>query len=99
MPEQLFVYGTLAPGRPNAHVLADVPGARRPATISGSLYDRGRPGNAKSVPHTSLSGDACGTLSAMTGPASSRWVSVGRISAGLPCDSRIGPCARRRTPG
>lgn len=41
MPEHLFVYGTLAPGRPNAHVLADVPGTWRPAVISGSLEARG----------------------------------------------------------
>ncbi|GAA4261020.1 gamma-glutamylcyclotransferase family protein [Dietzia aurantiaca] len=41
MPEHLFVYGILAPGRPNAHVLAEVPGTWRPATISGSLYERG----------------------------------------------------------
>lgn len=52
MPEQLFVYGTLAPGRPNAHVLADVPGTWRPATISGSPYECGRPSNPKSVPRT-----------------------------------------------
>lgn len=39
MPEHLFVYGTLAPGRPNAHVLAEVPGTWRPATISDSPYE------------------------------------------------------------
>lgn len=41
MPQHFFVYGTLAPGRPNAHVLADIPGTWRPARISGSLHERG----------------------------------------------------------
>lgn len=41
MIEHLFVYGTLAPGRPNAHVMADIPGTWHPGTISGSLYERG----------------------------------------------------------
>ena len=39
--EYLFVYGTLAPGRPNEHVLADVPGSWEPATVRGELVDRG----------------------------------------------------------
>lgn len=33
MIEYLFVYGTLAPGRPNAHVSGNVPGAWEPATV------------------------------------------------------------------
>ena len=37
MTHRLFVYGTLAPGRPNAHVLAHVPGQWQPATVSGTL--------------------------------------------------------------
>lgn len=41
MSEQLFVYGTLAPGRPNAHILADVKGIWTPATIRGRLSEQG----------------------------------------------------------
>lgn len=42
MTEYLFVYGTLAPGRENAHVLAGVPGTWEPATIRGILFPNGR---------------------------------------------------------
>jgi gamma-glutamylcyclotransferase (GGCT)/AIG2-like uncharacterized protein YtfP len=38
---RLFVYGTLAPGRPNEHVLAEVPGTWEPASVAGHLYERG----------------------------------------------------------
>lgn len=41
MTDRLFVYGTLAPGRPNEHVLADVPGEWRPATVTGRLFQEG----------------------------------------------------------
>lgn len=41
MPNRLFVYGTLAPGRPNEHVLADVPGSWQPATVTGTLLQEG----------------------------------------------------------
>ncbi|UNK48740.1 gamma-glutamylcyclotransferase [Lysobacter sp. S4-A87] len=41
MSNRLFVYGTLAPGRPNAHVLADVPGTWEPATVRGTLLQQG----------------------------------------------------------
>jgi gamma-glutamylcyclotransferase (GGCT)/AIG2-like uncharacterized protein YtfP len=41
MVDRLFVYGTLAPGRPNEHVLADVPGTWEPATVRGKLVDDG----------------------------------------------------------
>jgi len=39
--QRLFVYGTLAPGRPNEHVLADVPGKWEPATVRGRLLPEG----------------------------------------------------------
>ncbi|MEL7371660.1 MAG: gamma-glutamylcyclotransferase family protein [Myxococcota bacterium] len=39
--ERLFVYGTLAPGRPNAHILADVPGTWTPGYVRGRLVDEG----------------------------------------------------------
>lgn len=38
---RLFVYGTLAPGRPNEHVLAEVPGEWQPATVTGTLLQEG----------------------------------------------------------
>jgi gamma-glutamylcyclotransferase (GGCT)/AIG2-like uncharacterized protein YtfP len=38
---RLFVYGTLAPGRPNEHILRIVPGTWEPATVTGRLIDRG----------------------------------------------------------
>ena len=41
MPDRLFVYGTLAPGRSNAHVLATVPGTWEPATVRGTLFPEG----------------------------------------------------------
>jgi gamma-glutamylcyclotransferase (GGCT)/AIG2-like uncharacterized protein YtfP len=41
MIHRLFVYGTLAPGRPNEHVLADVPGIWEPATVRGTLLPEG----------------------------------------------------------
>ena len=41
MPDRLFVYGTLAPGRSNAHVLAPIPGAWEPATVTGTLLPEG----------------------------------------------------------
>jgi gamma-glutamylcyclotransferase (GGCT)/AIG2-like uncharacterized protein YtfP len=41
MTHRLFVYGTLAPGRPNAHVLAEVPGTWEPATVTGTLRQEG----------------------------------------------------------
>jgi len=41
MTHRLFVYGTLAPGRPNAHVLADVPGTWEPASVTGTLHAEG----------------------------------------------------------
>lgn len=41
MTHRLFVYGTLAPGRPNEHVLADIPGTWEPATVRGTLHAEG----------------------------------------------------------
>jgi gamma-glutamylcyclotransferase (GGCT)/AIG2-like uncharacterized protein YtfP len=41
MTQRLFVYGTLAPGRPNEHVLADVPGTWELATVRGRLLQQG----------------------------------------------------------
>jgi gamma-glutamylcyclotransferase (GGCT)/AIG2-like uncharacterized protein YtfP len=41
MTHRLFVYGTLAPGRPNEHILADVPGEWEPASVTGKLFQEG----------------------------------------------------------
>jgi len=39
MSHRLFVYGTLAPGRSNAHVLASVPGTWERAHVCGTVLD------------------------------------------------------------
>ena len=39
--DRLAVYGSLAPGRPNAHVLAEVPGRWIEGTVRGELRDAG----------------------------------------------------------
>ncbi|MGH3347194.1 MAG: gamma-glutamylcyclotransferase family protein, partial [Nocardioides sp.] len=36
-PPRLFAYGSLAPGRPNAHILDDLAGTWEPATTTGHL--------------------------------------------------------------
>jgi gamma-glutamylcyclotransferase (GGCT)/AIG2-like uncharacterized protein YtfP len=41
MTNRLFVYGTLAPGRPNEHVLAGIPGRWEAATVRGTLLQEG----------------------------------------------------------
>ena len=41
MIERLFVYGTLAPGRPNEHVLSAIGGSWEAASVSGSLRQEG----------------------------------------------------------
>lgn len=38
---KLFVYGTLAPGRPNEHILSDIEGTWESATVKGHLYKKG----------------------------------------------------------
>ncbi len=37
---KLFVYGTLAPGKPNEHVLAQLAGNWQEASVKGILYDQ-----------------------------------------------------------
>ena len=41
MIEHLFVYGSLAPGRPNEHVLSEVEGSWETASVTGSLRQEG----------------------------------------------------------
>ena len=38
---RLFVYGSLAPGRPNEHVLSAVGGEWEEAVVKGTLHDEG----------------------------------------------------------
>lgn len=40
-PPRLFVYGTLAPGRPNEGVLSSIGGHWQPGTINGALREAG----------------------------------------------------------
>ncbi|WP_064603781.1 gamma-glutamylcyclotransferase family protein [Photobacterium sp. J15] len=39
--EKLFVYGTLGPGRPNAHVMEAIGGTWADATVNGKLREAG----------------------------------------------------------
>ncbi|MEL6319316.1 MAG: gamma-glutamylcyclotransferase [Cyanobacteria bacterium J06626_14] len=39
--QRLFVYGTLAPGRPNAHVLEEIGGSWQSASVWGRLHQAG----------------------------------------------------------
>ena len=39
--QHLFVYGTLAPGQPNEHVLTNIGGTWEPATVKGHLKEHG----------------------------------------------------------
>lgn len=41
MIDRLFVYGTLAPGRPNEHVLSGVAGTWTPGVVKGELTQHG----------------------------------------------------------
>ncbi len=41
MIERIFVYGTLAPGRPNDHVLSAIGGSWDAASVTGSLRQEG----------------------------------------------------------
>ena len=41
MMERIFIYGSLAPGRDNEHVMADIPGKWEPATVTGRLLQEG----------------------------------------------------------
>ncbi len=40
-PQRLFVYGTLAPGQPNQHLLAQLAGEWTPASVMGYLHEKG----------------------------------------------------------
>ncbi|MEM8930957.1 MAG: gamma-glutamylcyclotransferase family protein [Acidobacteriota bacterium] len=39
--ERLFIYGSLQPGGPNEHVLADLDGTWQPASLRGRLIEQG----------------------------------------------------------
>lgn len=41
MAEKLFIYGTLAPGRPNEHIMDPIDGTWEPATVKGHLCEGG----------------------------------------------------------
>lgn len=55
--QHFFVYGTLAPGRPNEHVLAELAGTWRPASVRGALRELGW-GAAQGFPGIVLDGGA-----------------------------------------
>lgn len=39
--QKLFIYGTLAPGRPNEHKLSDIEGSWQKAFVKGRLEEKG----------------------------------------------------------
>ena len=39
--ERLFIYGSLQPGGPNEHVLAEIGGDWQPAVVKGNLLEKG----------------------------------------------------------
>lgn len=39
--DTLFVYGTLCPGRPNAHIMENIGGTWEPGYVNGSLEEKG----------------------------------------------------------
>lgn len=41
MINKLFIYGTLAPGRPNEHVLKDLQGTWQHGSVTGILHQQG----------------------------------------------------------
>ena len=41
MIQRLFVYGTLAPGRTNEHLLKEIDGSWQDATVTGTLHPEG----------------------------------------------------------
>jgi gamma-glutamylcyclotransferase (GGCT)/AIG2-like uncharacterized protein YtfP len=41
MTEKFFVYGTLCPGRPNAHILENISGSFEQGEVKGHLYEKG----------------------------------------------------------
>ncbi len=54
--DRFFVYGTLAPGRPNGHILEGVAGTWEAATVRGTLVQEGW-GAAVGYPGIVLSAD------------------------------------------
>lgn len=56
MQNQLFVYGSLAPGKSNAHMLSEQQGTWRPGTVRGKLIPSGW-GNAMGFPGVQLQND------------------------------------------
>jgi gamma-glutamylcyclotransferase (GGCT)/AIG2-like uncharacterized protein YtfP len=74
MSERLFVYGSLAPGRPNDHVLRDVPGTWEEAAVRGRLVEHGW-GVALGFPALELSdeGDRVAGLVFTSGSLAELW--------------------------
>ncbi len=104
MMDRLFVYGTLAPGRPNEHMLADVSGRWEPASVRGTLRQEGW-GAAVGFPGIVL--DECGDeihglifssdqlathwprLDQFEGDGYERVLTVAKLSDGTPVDAYI----------
>ena len=112
MTQRLFVYGTLAPGRPNEHVLASVRGTWEPATVRGTLHPHGW-GAAAGYPGIVLdeaAGEVHGLLFSsdhlagewarldeFEGPGYERVLTTVRLEDGTPIDAFIYGLSERGT--
>jgi len=104
MLQRLFVYGTLAPGRPNEHVLSGVPGTWEQGTVRGRLIqagwgaEQGYPGivideSGGSVPGYVLTSDALETewdrLDRFEGSEYQRVMAKVRLDTGLVVEAYV----------
>lgn len=114
MTNRLFVYGTLAPGRPNEHILSEVRGTWEPATVTGWLYQEGW-GAAVGYPGILLDeqGDAVegwvftsgrlseywGSLDAFEGDEYERVVTTAKLGNGATVEAYIYVLRMDKSPG
>lgn len=110
MIERLFVYGTLAPGRPNEHILGEIGGAWEPASVTGTLRwegwgaDMGFPGIDLDTQGAEVEGflfsseklaDHWAALDAFEGAAYERVLTTVTRKEGSPVDAWIYVLRRR----
>lgn len=114
MLEHLFVYGSLAPGQSNAHVLAQVPGDWTPASVTGTLRQEGwgaamgYPGLVLDEGGTLVRGqvfssthlrDHWSRLDAFEGEGYERVITDARLDDGTTVQAHVYALRRHRVPG